>query len=105
MNYAGTDKHKVRSVKCCVVYDSKDGSIRHVHRIVTVEGGTETPEERIVERTLELTTDLGIDRATVRTLRIDENALQPGVRYVVDIAKGSLISIGKSNQKDTLGRP
>jgi argonaute-like protein implicated in RNA metabolism and viral defense len=104
MHHVHTGKHQVRSVKCCVVYDSKDGTIRHVHRIVTVEGADETPEHHVVERTLELATDLGIDRATVRTLRVDDNALQPGVRYAVDIAKASLIAIGKSNQKDLLGR-
>jgi len=105
MNYGSTDdKRQVRSVKCCVVYDSTDGTIRHVHHIITVEGAEETPEERVVERTLELATDLGIDRATVRTLRVDDSALKPGVRYAVDIPRGSLIAIGKSNQKDLLGR-
>jgi hypothetical protein len=75
-----------------------------VHRIVTVEGADETPEERVEERTLELAADLGIDRATVRTLRIDDSALELGVRYAVDIARGSIIAIGKINQKDLLAR-
>ncbi len=104
MNYASTDQYQVRSVKCCVVYDSKDGTIRHVHRIITVEGAEETPEERVEARTLELSADLGIDRATVQTLRIDDSALESGVRYAVDIARRSLIAIGKINQKDLLGR-
>jgi len=104
MNYASTDKYQVRSVKCCVVYDSRDGTIRHVHRIITVEGADETPEARVEERTLELAADLGIDRATVRTLRIDESALEAGVRYAVDISRASLIAIGKSNQNDLIGR-
>src|SRR5262249_55516551 len=38
VNFITTGKAQVRSVKCCVLFDPKDGAILHMHRVVTMEG-------------------------------------------------------------------
>jgi hypothetical protein len=104
MHFAGTEKDQVRSVKCCVVYDSKSGAIHHVHRIATMEGGYETPDDRVEARTLEVAAELGIDKATVRTLRVEPNQLKPGASYSVDVGTHSLVETGRIDPTDLLRR-
>jgi hypothetical protein len=40
MQFKTTGTAKVRSVKCCVLFDGETGTIQHVHRVVTMEGVT-----------------------------------------------------------------
>jgi hypothetical protein len=96
MNFIGTDT-KVRSEKCCVVFDSKDGRIRYVHSVITMEGADETPDDAVAKRALKLASDFGIDTDGVKTLHIDPSSLKPNVEYAVNLKTGSLTAVGKQD--------
>jgi hypothetical protein len=99
MNFMGTGKSQVRSVKCCVLFDPKDGSILHTHRVVTMDGAAETPDQLVEERTRQLAKELGLDAASLELLHIDPKLIEPGVIYNVDRRKRSLIA----GKRETIG--
>jgi hypothetical protein len=99
MNFMGTGKSQVRSVKCCVLFDPKDGSILHTHRVVTMDGAAETPDQLVEERTRQLAKELGLDAASLELLHIDPKLIEPGVIYKVDRRKRSLIA----GKRETIG--
>ena len=92
MNFVATGRSQVRSVKCCVLFDPKDGAILHTHRVVTMEGAAETPDHLVEERTRQLARGLGLDVASLELLHVDAHTIQPGVRYTVDRANRCLIA-------------
>jgi hypothetical protein len=92
MNFTATGRSQVRSVKCCVLFDPKNGAILHMHRVVTMEGAAETPDKLVEERTRQLAEGLGLDVASLELLHVDAKVIQPGVKYTVDRGKRSLIA-------------
>jgi hypothetical protein len=92
MNFMATGRSQVRSVKCCVLFDPKDGTILHMHRVVTMEGAAETPDHLVEERTRQLAKGFGLDVASLELLHVDANVIQPGVKYTVDQGKRCLIA-------------
>jgi hypothetical protein len=95
MNFTSTGSSQVRSVKCCVLFNPKDGAILHMHRVVTMEGAADTPDEVVAERTRQLAKGFGLDVASLELLHVDANLLQPDVKYTVDLDKRSLIASGR----------
>jgi hypothetical protein len=92
MNFNTTGRSHVRSVQCCVLFDPKDGTIVHTHRVVTMDGAAETPAHLVEERTRQLASGLGLDVAYLELLHVDERDIQPGVNYRVDQSKRCLIA-------------
>ncbi len=91
MRFKSTGRARVHSDKACVLYDSKDGEICYVHRVVTMEGADETPEKEIEKRTLQLAKEVKIDLRTTKLLHVDASAIEPNMQYVVDPKKRCLV--------------
>lgn len=86
-----TGKHQVHSVKCCVVYDPVDGTIYHVHQVVTLTGAEETPDDRMEERALALASERGIDTSRLKVLHIAPEQLKPYTFHSIDPQTLSLV--------------
>lgn len=105
MTFQSTGRAQVRSEKCCVLFDPSDGAIRHVHRVVTMEGADETPEQIIEKRTLQLAKELGVEVAQLQLLHVDPRSIEPGQQYVVDPAKRCLMAVERPVDKKTPSSP
>ena len=83
---------RVQSVQSCVVFDSRDGTIVHIHDVVTMEGGEAISDYDVEQRALSLAAERGLDSSTLKTLRIDPEELEPGRLYAVDPDKSALVA-------------
>src|SRR5262245_37319542 len=92
MNFTATGRSQVRSVKCCVLFDPKDGAILHTHHVVTMEGAAETPDHLVEDRARQLAKGFGLDVASLEALHVDAKLIEPGVQYAVDPGKRCLIA-------------
>jgi hypothetical protein len=84
-NFQTTGNSKVKSVKCCILYDPANGEIYHVHRIVTMDNAYETTTKDLEERTLKLASEHGINITSMKLLHIDERMIESGKKYKVDV--------------------
>jgi hypothetical protein len=101
MNFLSTGRSRVRSIKCCVLFDPSDGAIRHAHRVITMEGVDETPAQRIEERTSQLARRLGVDVAGLQLLHVDAATIEPNQRYIVDVGRRCLVPIKSPTDETT----
>jgi hypothetical protein len=99
MGFATTGKTRIRSDKCCVLFDPASGTIRHVHRVVTMEGADVTPERDVERRARTLAKDLGTDAANLKALLVDSESIKPGKPYAVDPKKRTLVSLQGAKPK------
>jgi len=76
-------------VKTFAVYDA-DGAIVHVHSVVTVEGAQETSDAEAEQAALRNAEARGLDTSGLKTLAIDAQEVESGIRYRVDPASRSL---------------
>ena len=81
MRFETTGRQRIESVRCCVLFDAKDGEIRHVHHVVTLHGALETSRAEIEKRAFALAADLGVEVNRLRSLHIEGDELQAGSRY------------------------
>jgi hypothetical protein len=95
MNFTSTAKTQVRSEKVCVLFDPSDGTIHHVHRVVTMEGTEETPERDIEKRAHHLAREFGLDAAKLHALHVDGSKIEPNTMYTVDAVKRRLVAVKK----------
>jgi hypothetical protein len=83
----------VHSIKACVVYDKSDGQIYHQHRVLTLRGGYEPPEDEMAADALRF---LGpkheAKKAMFGILNIHHEAMAPGRRYRVHPERKELIA-------------
>jgi hypothetical protein len=93
MHFTSTGKKQPKSVKSCVLFDSADGTIRHVHHVVTMEGAEENSTERIEQRARQLAKDLAVDGTNLHALHVDISSIKPGVKYKVDPSKRCLVAL------------
>jgi hypothetical protein len=91
MHFKTTGIAKVRSVKCCVLFDGETGAIQHVHRVVTMEGVTETSAAEMETRALKLAKDHGIKTTKVQIAHVDAKAFAVRAKYKVDPKTRALI--------------
>lgn len=91
MKFVSTGMSRVRSIKCCVLFDPSDGAIRHAHRVITMEGADETPAQVIEERTRQLAGRLGVDVGGLQLLHVDAAIIESNERYVVDVSRRCLM--------------
>jgi hypothetical protein len=85
-------ERKVQSMKCCVVFDPSDGVIRHVHRVVTMEGAAETQDDEVARKALTLAKERGLSVSELETLHVHPDALKPGSQYRVDVQTRALVA-------------
>jgi hypothetical protein len=98
MQFKTTGTAKVRSVKCCVLFDGKTGAIRHVHHVVTIEGAAETSDAEMEARALKLAKDHGIATAKIQIAHVDAKAFAERARYKVDTKTRALIRIDSTTK-------
>jgi hypothetical protein len=91
MQFKTTGTAKVRSVKCCVLFDGETGTIQHVHRVVTMEGVTEKSDAEIEARASKLAKDHGIKTTKVQIAHVDAEAFAVRARYKVNPKTRTLI--------------
>jgi hypothetical protein len=97
MQFKTTGTAKVRSVKCCVLFDGETGTIQHVHRVVTMEGVPEKSDAKIEARALKLARDHGVKMTKVQIAHVDAKAFAARARYKVDTKTRALIRIEPGN--------
>jgi len=103
MTFLSTGRTQVRSIKVCILFDPSDGTIHHTHRVVTMEGADETPEQLIEQRTLQLAKELGVEVAKLQLLHVDAGSMEPNKRYAVDPRRRSLVAVKRP--VDTVEKP
>ena len=99
MNFQTTGDTKVSSVACCLLFDPQDGKIRHVHRVVTMQGAPALSRSEIEARTLRLASKMGMDTASLRLLHVEEEALSERARYTVDPVSHQLVKHKIGNEE------
>ncbi len=102
MSFQSAGNAKVKSIRCCVLFDPKDGSIRHTNRVITMEGAATTSENEMEQRTLRLAASLGLETKKLQLLHVNHEAFLPGRQYKVHTKTRSLIEIEKRGSR-TLG--
>lgn len=100
MTFQTTGRTRVRSIKCCVLFDPADGTIRHTHRIVTMEGADETPEPMIEERTRLLAREFGIEVDRLQLLHVDSQGIESNKHYKVDPRNRRLVAVDRVSDKE-----
>lgn len=100
MEFLSTGRTQVRSVKCCVLFDPSDGAIHHVHRVVTIEGADDTPEQLIEQRTLQLAKELGLEVARLQLLHVDPHSIEPNKQYAVDPSRRCLVAVERPIEEE-----
>jgi len=96
-----------RKVAKVLVYDFETGKLHHMHQHITLEGGIEPDHEQLEKAALEnAMIRQGRDASRMRFLHIhDQNAMQPGTRYQVDVRNLALVEIGKMPMPGVRLRP
>ena len=84
MQFKTTGTAKVRSVKCCVLFERETGVIQHVHRVVTMEGATETSDAEMEKRAMKLAKDHGIETTKVQIAHIDAELFAVRAKYKIN---------------------
>ena len=82
----------LESEQVCAVYDAKTGLIHHVHRVITLKGGTAPSRSEIEARAVELATQKEKTASKFKTLHLSPEQLHPGATHTVDPKTGSLVS-------------
>lgn len=98
MSFATAGPENVQSAKSRVLFDKSSGAIVHRHSVITVDGGVEPTDEDVDSRSMQVAGELGIDADKTELLRIDEEDLEPGAQYRVDLESRKLVRTG-TNQR------
>jgi hypothetical protein len=93
MEFVSTDDGRVRSVKCCVLFDISSGEIQLVHRVVDLDGADETADEDVVRRALALANDVRLNTAALEALLVEPSTITGSTHYRVDTRTKSLIEM------------
>ncbi|MFH8660809.1 hypothetical protein [Streptomyces afghaniensis] len=96
MNIVTTGDLAIRSFKSCVVFDTSDGRILHIHDVVTIEGGEDTSDEAVARQALQLAAERGVDTRNLDTLHLDPETLESGTAFRVDLQARSLVALDKT---------
>lgn len=91
---AGTAGAAVHSVKACVVFDAATGAVHHVHRVVTMEGAQETPDDEMKRDALRYAAD-----------RLKSGVALPGRRTASPARHPELEALHVDPEKVDLNRP
>ena len=83
---------ELESDQACAVYDANTGRIEHVHRVVTLKGGTNPEPGEIEARAMEFAAQNAKKTSQLKTLLVSPEQLHPGTAHKVDLKTGSIIS-------------
>jgi hypothetical protein len=84
MNFQTTRDSKIESARCCVLFDPKDGTIHHTHRVLTMQGAQGTSKQQMEARTLHHAKERGLDTKRLHILHVDPEALATPGHYSVN---------------------
>jgi hypothetical protein len=90
---------EIESDQVCAVYDAKSGRIEHLHRVITVKGGTNPKRSEIEARAMELARQKGKKTLHLKTVLVSPEQFRPGRVHTVDLKTGSIISEQLKPQK------
>lgn len=79
------------STQTCILYNSKDGRIVHVHQVVTYPGGRKLNESEIESRALELAAKVRAGASGLKALHVTSEQFQFSKSYNVDVKSRRLI--------------
>ena len=85
-----------QSVQCCVVFDSTNGTIHHVHEVVTLEGAEGVSDYEVEQTALNLAAERGLDSSALKAIHVNPEELAPlapGEGYAVDTDKLTLVRL------------
>ena len=94
MDWISTDLDKqpsVHSEMVFVVYEATTGDIRHIHRAFGLRGGPEPSADAEAAQALELAIRHGHTSGTLRVLRTDPAAPDPGAAWCVDVDRQEIV--------------
>lgn len=91
MQSGTTHSSPERSVQRVVVFNRSDGSIQHVHDVVTVEGAATVSDTQVRERALQLVAERGIDTSGLDVIHVQPDEMKPGTRYAVNVQSQKLV--------------
>lgn len=92
MRLVTTGDNKIQAEKCCIVFESSSGKIRHVHRVITMAGARERTEKEIGERALALAKKHGAADAKLDTVHVDPKTVEARGHYQVDVKNRTLVA-------------
>jgi len=83
---------ELESDQACIVYDANTGRIQHLHRVITLKGGTKPEPSEIEARAMEFAAQKGKKTSQLKTLLVSSEQLHLGTAHKVDLKTGSIIS-------------
>jgi len=91
MTNAKTIPMHPESMDICVLYDSTNGRIMHIHRVATFAGAKKTSKPEIEARCLKVAKQLGHATEHLKTLHVPQEEFKPSTPYKVDVQKLKLV--------------
>lgn len=82
----------VKSSRACVVYDADTGHVRHIHQVVTLEGGREPTEPEIEAHAMQLAQRKEGRAGKFKALHVPSESVQPHQLYAVDLKTRALVA-------------
>jgi len=95
MRHVTTGNNKIQTEKCCIVFESSSGKIRHIHRVITMMGAEERAEKAIAEQALALAKKHGAADAKLDAIHVDPKAVEVQGHYQVDVKNRTLVASKK----------
>jgi hypothetical protein len=90
---------EIESDQAYAVYDAKTGRIEHLHRVITLKGGTNPEPGEIEARAMEFAAQNAKKTSQLKTLLVSSEQLRPGRVHKVDLKTGSIISKPPDHQR------
>ena len=79
------------SLDICVLYDSSNGRIAHIHRVATFAGAKKTGKPEIEARCLKIAKQLGHATEHLKTLHVPHKEFKAATPYQVDVKTLKLV--------------
>jgi len=83
---------EVQADQVCAVYDEKTGRIHHVHRVITLKGGSHPSRKEIESRAIEHAKREGKTSSNLKTVHLSPDQLHPGATHKINPKTGLLVS-------------
>ena len=87
---------KTKSIHSIALYSPKDGTILHMHHVMTMEGCEPRNEADVEEEAVSFAKKLGHDVENLKVLHAPDT-LNPFTRYRIDLTKLEFIELPKSS--------
>jgi hypothetical protein len=91
MQTVSAGRHRTKLERACVLYDRKDGAIRHIQHVIVMEGGHAPTEKDIEEMCRRAMIKRGRPHDTLDALHVERASLKPFIVYRVDPQRKVLV--------------